>query len=296
MAEVLEGTSFLLLFFDILSGILRKKHLFSEQHLKKIRSVLEEMSKDTRQNRSKPVKTSQNRSGVYKVLLSCVPSYHKPPNLDAMATITKGILGGFSGTVGTVVGANWRGKDIIRSRPKTTQRVPTEKQLLQQAKFKLVIGFLQPVKPIQSLYFGTGSGVKSRVNMAVSYTIQEAVDVVLNIPHLMYNKVLMTKGELTGFQNPEVVADTDGVLRLTWEDNSTQGNALATDQVSLIAYCEEMNIFEIFTNIALRPDLSADVTLPAYCAGKTMQVWVYLNNEKQTAACNSPYLGEVTII
>lgn len=42
-----------------------------------------------------------------------------------MATLNKGILGGFSGKVGTVVGANWRGLDIIRSRPKisnATQR------------------------------------------------------------------------------------------------------------------------------------------------------------------------------
>ena len=35
-----------------------------------------------------------------------------------MAEIKKGILGGFSGKVGTVVGVNWRGKDIIRSLPK----------------------------------------------------------------------------------------------------------------------------------------------------------------------------------
>ncbi|HAP96614.1 DUF6266 family protein, partial [Epilithonimonas hominis] len=88
-----------------------------------------------------------------------------------MATLSKGILGGFSGKVGPVVGANWRGMDVIRSRPKSSKRNPTEKQLEQQLKFKLAISFLQPIKSIQSLYFGMGSGVKSRVNMAVSYTI-----------------------------------------------------------------------------------------------------------------------------
>ena len=30
-----------------------------------------------------------------------------------MAEIKKGILGGFSGKVGTVVGANWRGTNIL---------------------------------------------------------------------------------------------------------------------------------------------------------------------------------------
>lgn len=118
-----------------------------------------------------------------------------------MATIKKGILGGFSGKVGTVVGSNWRGKDIIRSLPKESQKQPSEKQLLQQAKFKLAVAFLQPLKTILSQYFGSGSGVKSRVNLATSYTMNEATQVVADVPELMYNKVLITKGELTGFQN-----------------------------------------------------------------------------------------------
>ena len=37
-----------------------------------------------------------------------------------MGRISKGILGGFSGTVGTVVGGNWKGIDYMRS--KTTSR------------------------------------------------------------------------------------------------------------------------------------------------------------------------------
>ena len=129
-----------------------------------------------------------------------------------MATFNKGILGGFSGKVGTVVGANWRGKDIMRSLPKPSQKEPTEKQLLQQAKFKLAVSFLQPLKTIQSQYFGSGSGVKSRVNLATSYTINEAMQVVAGVLELMYNKVLITKGELTGFQNAVLNTQVGGVL------------------------------------------------------------------------------------
>ena len=35
-----------------------------------------------------------------------------------MGTFKKGILGGFNGTVGTVVGSNWKGITVMRSRPK----------------------------------------------------------------------------------------------------------------------------------------------------------------------------------
>ena len=209
-----------------------------------------------------------------------------------MATISKGILGGFSGKVGPVVGATWRGMDVIRSRPKSSRRTPSEKQLEQQLKFKLAISFLQPIKSIQSLYFGMGSGVKSRVNLAVSYTISEAIQMVAGLPELIYNKVLITRGELTSFQNAVLTTQPGGVLHLEWEDNSTQGDAAPKDQVSIVCYCAELNNWEIYEGIVMRSDLMADVTLPAYCLGKTMEVYAFLNNEKQTAASTSLYLGQ----
>ena len=213
-----------------------------------------------------------------------------------MARITKGILGGFSGKVGTIVGANWRGQDIIRSTPKPSSRPPSEKQVLQQAKFRLVIRFLRPVKTIQSRYFGSGSGSKSRVNMAVSYTINEAIQMVADVPELIYNKVLFTKGDLAGFQNVAAVPQTGNIVRFTWEDNSAQGNANTTDKVNAICYCEELGTFEIFESAAERSILIADVTLPAYYAGKEIQVWVFLNDAKGKLACNSSYLGVFTMI
>ena len=209
-----------------------------------------------------------------------------------MATISKGILGGFSGKVGPVVGATWRGMDVIRSRPKSSRRTPSERQLEQQLKFKLAISFLQPIKSIQSLYFGMGSGVKSRVNMAVSYTISTAIQMVAGLPELIYNKVLITRGELTSFQNAVLTTQPGGVLHLEWEDNSTQGDAAPKDQVSIVCYCAELNNWEIYEGIVMRSDLMADVTLPAYCLGKTMEVYAFLNNEKQTAASTSLYLGQ----
>ncbi|WP_313100513.1 DUF6266 family protein [Epilithonimonas sp.] len=209
-----------------------------------------------------------------------------------MATLSKGILGGFSGKVGPVVGATWRGMDVIRSRPKSSRRTPSERQLEQQLKFKLAISFLQPIKSIQSLYFGTGTGVKSRVNMAVSYTISTAIQMVAGLPELIYNKVLITRGELTSFRNPVLTTQPGGVLHLEWEDNSTQGDAAPKDQVSIVCYCAELNNWEIYEGIVMRSELMADVTLPAYCLGKTMEVYAFLNNEKQTAASTSLYLGQ----
>ncbi len=216
--------------------------------------------------------------------------------MHKMARITKGILGGFSGKVGTVVGANWRGQDIIRSIPKPSSKQPTEKQLLQQTKFSMVISFLQPLKNIQTKYFGSGSGSKSRVNMAVSYTISEALQMNGDVPELVYNKVLITKGDLSGFQNVAAAPQTGNIITLSWEDNSAQGNADTIDKANAVCYCEELGTFEIFESVAERGALTADVTMPASYTGKEVQVWVFFRNAKETLACNSAYLGAMTMI
>ena len=45
-----------------------------------------------------------------------------------MGTYNKGILGAFSGKVGPVVGATWRGKEVMRSLPKKSNRLATTYQ------------------------------------------------------------------------------------------------------------------------------------------------------------------------
>ncbi|MGG7469403.1 hypothetical protein ACVVIH_05340 [Chryseobacterium arthrosphaerae] len=48
-----------------------------------------------------------------------------------MVRITKGILGRFSGKIGTIVGANRCRKDIIRSISTPSKRTLSKKQMLQ---------------------------------------------------------------------------------------------------------------------------------------------------------------------
>ena len=46
-----------------------------------------------------------------KKLRQFVTNFPHPLNQKNMGTISKGILGGFSGTVGTVIGGSWKGID-----------------------------------------------------------------------------------------------------------------------------------------------------------------------------------------
>jgi hypothetical protein len=62
-----------------------------------------------------------------------------------MGTIKKGILGGFSGKVGTVVGASWKGIAYMRSLPQKVKNPRTTGQRSQRSKFSLALKLLQPL-------------------------------------------------------------------------------------------------------------------------------------------------------
>ncbi|MGF1925888.1 MAG: DUF6266 family protein, partial [Bacteroidia bacterium] len=55
-----------------------------------------------------------------------------------MARSEGGVLGGFSGKVGSIIGYRLRGKDVIRGLPRTSNKKPSVKQLAQRARFKLI--------------------------------------------------------------------------------------------------------------------------------------------------------------
>lgn len=179
-----------------------------------------------------------------------------------MGTIKKGILGGFSGTVGTVVGANWRGMDVMRSRPKSSGSNPTPLQLLQRQKFALAIKFQNALRSMQSRLYGERSGVRSRVNLAAGYLLKEVVAEQNGEAVLVMNKVIITKGDLTGFQNLTVAAGSNQTLVFDWEDNSNQMLAQSTDIFCTAVFEEESGVFNVQEGPEQRDATQATLALP----------------------------------
>jgi hypothetical protein len=65
-----------------------------------------------------------------------------------MGTIRKGVLGGFSGKVGTVVGGSWKGISYMRSLPGKFRGKSSLLQLNQRTKFALAVNFLKPMNAL----------------------------------------------------------------------------------------------------------------------------------------------------
>lgn len=212
-----------------------------------------------------------------------------------MGTYNKGILGPFSGKVGTVVGASWRGKDVMRSLPKKTDRTPTEVQMLQRLKFTTVSEFLTPISNVISLYFGSGSGELTRRNQAMSYHMKEAVNYADPIFEMVYNKVQISKGDLLGVQNPTVAASGANEIEFNWVDNAGQGSAKATDKLVVVVYAPAENLYFYSLNAATRSAQAAVLTLPTFFNGLEVQSWITFAAADDKAYATSVYMGAVTV-
>ena len=211
-----------------------------------------------------------------------------------MGTYNKGILGAFSGKVGPVVGATWRGKDVMRSLPKKTNRLATAFQQQQRSKFSMTTEFLSGVQPVIKRYFGSDTGLKTRRNQAMSYLMKEAI--VFNDPNYEwdYTKILISKGDLLGINNGAVTAGTGQNLDFTWTDNSGQGEAAATDQ--LVVVYEPTSKATVYSlNAGDRSGESATLSLPNFLSGLEVQVWSTFVSTDDKLFATSLYLGAVTV-
>jgi hypothetical protein len=213
-----------------------------------------------------------------------------------MATFEKGILGGFSGKVGSVVGVRWRGKNVMRTVPQRGSYTPTAKQEEQRIKFKTVIGFLSPIVDVLNLYYGNPQSDKSRFNLATSYHLKNAV---VSSPAGMvmdYAKVVISKGDLRGIDSGTLAAAAGQTLNFGWQDNSGQGKATATDTFFVVVYLPDLNLFYTNLDVATRDATTATVTLPDFMAGSEVEVWASFSKSEANFAAISTYMGAVTVL
>src|SRR5690348_17124131 len=92
-----------------------------------------------------------------------------------MAIIENGILGGFRGTVGTVVGARHRGQDIIRKRGPRNRVNNSPKQRIQQVRFGLAVEFVRHLSGLVDLTFKQGDKIATPSNKAVKEVVSNAI-------------------------------------------------------------------------------------------------------------------------
>ena len=207
-----------------------------------------------------------------------------------MGTIDKGILGGFSGKVGTVIGGNWKGIDYMRSKASRRNFKPSQAQLDQQLKFGLAIRFVQTMSGLVEMSFGDFAVRKTGINSAVSYTLKNAIGGVYPSFNIVYANVLVSRGDLPNVLNPSFTMGAGSIGTWSWTDNSSVGIARPADKALLAVYCPAFNQCIYTTGSASRDAVTDSLDLGSF-SGQDVHCWIGFISEDGKNVATSLYTG-----
>jgi hypothetical protein len=213
-----------------------------------------------------------------------------------MGKIRQGVLGGFSGKVGTVIGSSWNGIAVMRGLSATKKGKSTAAQLLQQAKFSLMIKFLQPATSLLGATFNSFAVGMSGINKAFSYNIQNAITGVYPALAVNYAMILLSRGDLPNATAPTAVSTVAGKLTFNWTDNSGLGKALATDIAFVAVYCEALGRWSINPNTGVARNAGTYTLDVTAFSGKPVQTYIGFVSANGKTFSNSDYTGVVNAL
>ncbi len=178
-----------------------------------------------------------------------------------MGKVKQGILGGFSGKVGPIVGVRWNSDYYIRAHAAKVSNPRTPKQQEQRGKFAMAFGFLKAIRPFIQIGYKEFTQGKSAFNAAMSYTLKRAVisreqDLVID-----FNRALVSMGTLMPIFEGTATQEKNK-MNFNWQDNSGIGNAEDTDIAMLLVYNRDKETAVYNMEAALRSDCHAELTLP----------------------------------
>lgn len=212
-----------------------------------------------------------------------------------MGRISKGILGGFSGTVGTVIGGTWKGIDYMRSQPARRTRRSSEAQLQQQAKFAIAVKFVQSLSGLFMTSFRNYAVRMTGTNNALRYTLKHGITGIYPNYGINYSMVLVSRGDLPNGGNPAAVAAAGSMVNFSWTDNSGIGRAEPTDKAILVVYCPADNT-ALYTTGSNARSTGAEALDAGIFSGKVVETYIGFISEDGREIAQSFYTGLLTVL
>jgi len=211
-----------------------------------------------------------------------------------MARAINGILGAFVGKVGTVVGYVVNGESFMRSlssRPKAM----TEKEIINQAKFKIVQEYLKPIKGLVKVGFHKYYTKTGGFRGAVSYIRKEALVTDDAGSYIDPAKVKISGGDLEQAIDPVAVFEAPNQIKITWDATDVLYERQA-DQLLVLAYeMEGFKTKKVIFDGAYRKHGTMSLEIDGDFRGKNVDIYVGFLADDRSSQSNSQYLGRLEI-
>lgn len=211
-----------------------------------------------------------------------------------MATFENGILGGFSGTIGNVVGSTWKGMDVMRSRPKQNKnRTFSPAQLAAQAKFKLVVSYMSPLTDLVNITFKEYSKKKTQFNSVVAYTIENAITGAYPTFDINWPGLQISRGGHYHAINPTASVQ-GGTIRFEWDDEIQPTDKEYSDRAIMMAYAPATRRCVFDTSSAVK-GMGAGAIIAGRLAGQEVHTYLAFMSADGSKISNTVYTGQLTV-
>ena len=211
-----------------------------------------------------------------------------------MGKYGNGILGGFNGKVGNVVGATWKGITYMKAIQNTGNKKATEKQIVQRAKFGFAAQFLQPLYPVIQIGFKTLGIKQSAQNAAIAHLLNYAITGEYPAFAVDYENLYLAKGSIKVADSASIVVEDDHIT-FNWNDTDKAMKLLGEEQALLVGisngYYPSYSIDEY-----TRENRTGALSFPNAPSGSLVHCYLaFAETENLKRASNSIYLGTVSI-
>jgi hypothetical protein len=200
-----------------------------------------------------------------------------------MGKINNGILGGFSGAVGPVVGASWRGINTVRSKPGPRDTDASLAELAQQAKFSLVSTFMTPMRELLETGFEEFAKKKTGLNVAVGYALKNAVMGADPDFYLLCEYVQICRGELPNVTEAIAGSAITDQVTFNWTNNAGRGKANNNDKAILVVLCHARESC-VFTFTGAPRSAGTDTLHVHGFSGLEVQTWLSFKSKDKEMA------------
>ena len=197
-----------------------------------------------------------------------------------MAKQTDGILGGFNGKVGTVVGYRWKGIWCVRSHNALARNPRTEAQQAHRAMFKAEVQLAGKMR------WAVNVGLKlpaDEMNMTAQNLFvkgnQHAFSSVDGFFKVDYAALQVSCGPVAPVAMTEASVDEDNVLNIKFEKNPLHRSCDSHDSIFFWIFSEELQEGYL-SNPVYRRMQKAAVALPDEFQGTTLHVYAFAQDEQ----------------
>ncbi|TLX71948.1 hypothetical protein E9993_19235 [Labilibacter sediminis] len=220
-----------------------------------------------------------------------------------MAKFEQGILGGFSGKVGNVVGSTWKGISYMKAKPQKSNRKASEKQIEQRARFLFASNFIQPLYPIIQIGYRKLEIQKSAKNAAMSELLNYAIEGDYPSFNVNFRNLKLSKGSLEIPTECSIELQADRVV-FNWSMDS--GSEDSEEEDKLLSELKENNMMLVTLANGFAPryslhkykrkDLTGNLGLPNAPSGTEVHCYLAcVSNGGTKTVSNSVYVGSITI-